>query len=310
MTTALITGAGGHLGRRLVRRLAADGIEVRALVRSPTGGWPDGVDEIVGDLAQETRLTRSAAKGVDVVVHLAGASEAAIRRAPSAATDESVAAAAAVAASGAPRLIYLSTVHVYGSALAPGALVSETAVPQPVSDYAQARRLCEDVMRESGQPTVILRLTNGLGAPIQRGQAGWDVVSNELCRSGVTQGSLVLRSSGTQWRDFVPLVDVESLLSAMARGEGPDHGLYNVGSGESITVRQLATEIQDSIERVVGRRPTLSVPAADTGDTLRSAYRIDVGQLAALGLFVPTPRPEALDGVVRDCLSRRPELSD
>jgi nucleoside-diphosphate-sugar epimerase len=309
MTTALITGAAGHLGRRLVRRFAADGIEVRTLVRSPTGDWPDGVHEIVGDLAREKDLARIAAESVDAVVHLAGASEEAIRRQPEKAKEESVAAAASVAASGASRLIYLSTIHVYGSALAPGAVVSESTAPQPLSDYAAARRLCEDVMRESGRPTVVFRLTNGLGAPLQCEQAGWHVVSNELCRSGVTQGCLVLHSPGTQWRDFVPLIDIEAVLSAMVRGEGPHHGLYNFGSGESITVRQLAFEIQDSIERVVGTRPSLSIPPAHTEDNLGESYRIDVGQLAALGLFMPTSRLEAIDGVVRDCLSRRSELS-
>jgi nucleoside-diphosphate-sugar epimerase len=309
VTSALITGAAGHIGRRLVRRFTTDGIVVRALVRTPTGGWPDGVHELVGDLARGKDLARVAAEGVDVVVHLAGASEAAIRRQPETSKAESVAAAAAVAKSGAARLLYLSTVHVYGSALAPGAVVSELTAPQPLSDYAQARKLCEDVLRESGQPTVVFRLTNGLGAPLQREQSGWDVVSNELCRSGVTQGCLTLRSPGTQWRDFVPLIDIEAVLSAMVRGQGPNDGLYNFGSGETITVRELAFEIQDSIERVVGTRPTLSIPPAQAEDDLGAPYRMDVSQLAALELFTPTPRSEAIDGVVGECLRRRSELS-
>jgi UDP-glucose 4-epimerase len=310
MTSALITGAAGHLGRRLVRRFAADGIEVRALVRAPVGGWPDGVHEIVGDLAREKDLARLAAEGVDAVVHLAGASEEAIRRHPDISREESVAAAASVAAAGTARLIYLSTVHVYGAALAPGAVVSESTAPEPLSEYARTRRQCEDVLRESGRPTVVFRLTNGLGAPLGPEQAGWQAVSNELCRSGVTRGCLVLRSPGLQWRDFVPLIDIETLLSAMVRGEGPRHGLYNFGSGESITVRQLAFEIQDAIERVAGTRPTVSMPTAQAEDNPGGAYRIDVAQLSELGLFRPTPRPDAIEGVVRDCLSRRSELSD
>jgi hypothetical protein len=61
---------------------------------------------------------------------------------------------------------------------------------------------------------------------------------------------------------------------------------------------------------VVGRRPTLSVPVATDEGNLDGAYRVDVSALTALGLFRPTPRAEAIDGVVRDCLSRRAELSD
>jgi len=76
---ALVTGAGGFLGRSLVRALVARGDEVRALVRSepdePIGG--PGVEVVRGDALDEAKV-RAAVRGCDLVFHLAG-----VRRASS-----------------------------------------------------------------------------------------------------------------------------------------------------------------------------------------------------------------------------------
>lgn len=70
---ALVTGAGGFLGRALVRALVARGDAVRALVRS--GPPPDlaaaGVEVVRGD-ATDPAAARAAVRGCDAVFHLAG----------------------------------------------------------------------------------------------------------------------------------------------------------------------------------------------------------------------------------------------
>jgi nucleoside-diphosphate-sugar epimerase len=69
---ALVTGAGGFLGRALVRRLAAGGARVRALVRSPAEGLEGAGAEVVrGDAADPAALA-AAVEGCEVVFHLAG----------------------------------------------------------------------------------------------------------------------------------------------------------------------------------------------------------------------------------------------
>ncbi len=307
MTTVLITGAGGHVGRRVTRRLAADGIIVRAVVRSSKDQWPAGVEQIVGDVARDEQLVRKAADGVDLVIHLAGASEEALRADPGEAIAASVTAAERVAACAAPGIVYLSTVHVYGSALVPGAVICEATPTDPLTGYAQARLACEEVLRNGDTPSAIFRLTNGLGAPLDPDQSGWQVVSNELCRQGATEGRLVLRSSGVQWRDFVPLVDVEACLSTLARQSTPLEGTYNFASGTSITVRELATEIRECFAETEGTVPALELPPITEAQP--DPFRVDISRLRALNLFEPTPRRRAIEGVVRDCISRRTELA-
>ncbi|GGZ62037.1 nucleotide-diphosphate-sugar epimerase [Streptomyces inusitatus] len=66
--TILVSGATGNIGRHVVRRLAADGREVRALTRAPaTAAPPPGVTVAEGDLARPETL-RAALAGVSAML--------------------------------------------------------------------------------------------------------------------------------------------------------------------------------------------------------------------------------------------------
>ena len=73
---ALVTGANGFLGQRVVAALLAQGHVVRALVRPATAveeiGWPGSVEIVRGDL-RSAREFAPAFDDVDVLVHLAAA---------------------------------------------------------------------------------------------------------------------------------------------------------------------------------------------------------------------------------------------
>jgi nucleoside-diphosphate-sugar epimerase len=74
--TVLITGATGQVGNAIARRLADDGIEVRALVRSPERArvLPAGVQPVFGDVTDAPSV-RAALEGCATVYHAAGIPE-------------------------------------------------------------------------------------------------------------------------------------------------------------------------------------------------------------------------------------------
>src|SRR5579864_1005928 len=70
--TVLVTGASGHIGLALVRRLLEQGRRVRALVRDESAQLEElGVDIVQADICDEEAL-HPAFRDIEVVYHLAG----------------------------------------------------------------------------------------------------------------------------------------------------------------------------------------------------------------------------------------------
>ena len=315
MTRVLITGAGGYIGGRLVEAMTARGVDLRALVREPAPGLP--LDPIICDLSvpeAEVPL-RAACEGMDAIVHLAGEDEVLAAREPARALAATVVAteriAEASAQAGVGRLVYLSTVHVYGARIAPGSVLEEDMRVEPRSAYAISRLASEHVATAAAhQPCelVIFRLTNSVGAPHHPAVDRWTLVVNDLCRQGATEGILRLRSSGTQWRDFVALSWVLSAISAAA-GLGETAlppGRYNLASGQPVMVRTVAAMIQDAFEQQTGSRPPLEAPEPEPDPP--GPYYVSTARASAHGLGSPPPLTEAVAETVRFCLEHSEQL--
>jgi UDP-glucose 4-epimerase len=262
------------------------------------------------DLANEPERLRDAVDGADAVVHLAGVNEAVAAAEPDRALAETVVTArrvgAACTAAGVGRIVYVSTVHVYGAALDPGATVTENTVPEPRSVYAVARLAVEHLIAGAGIDAVALRLTNGVGAPVAPQVDRWSLVANDLCRQAVTEGELHLRTDGLQWRDFVALDDVCRVLAAAVDPARVAPGTYNFGSGAPCTVRALAELVADVVDTETGTKPPLRAPEP-LGEPV-APYVVSSRRLDAFGLQSALPLRSAIEQTVRFCVAHRDAL--
>ena len=314
LNTVLITGAGGYIGGRLTEAFLERGWNARALVRE-AAPWLS-VEQHVCDLADDAAGPRlsEAVRGADAVVHLAGENEVIASKSPATALAATVVAterlAEACVGAGVGRLLYLSTVHVYGDRIRPTVTLTEDARPEPRSAYGISRLASEHVaasLADGAYELVVLRLTNTVGAPYDPRVDRWTIVANDLCRQGALGNTLELRSSGVQWRDFVALGEVcRALTMAGEPGGQLPPGTYNLASGHPLTVRDLAAMIQASFERETGTRPELRAPEP-VGER-PAPYHVSVRRAAERGLKMSEPLQDSVDETVRFCLEHRDRL--
>ncbi len=269
------------------------------------------------DLLDADGTLQEAFADADVVIHLAGTNEQRAALDPERALTETIRIARRVAVAaatvGASRLVVVSTVHVYDRSMRPGAVLTEALAPNPGNLYAVARLAGEHVsaVTTAGSDTdlVIFRVTNAVGAPADASVDRWSLVANDLCRQAVTHGRLELRTHGAEWRDFVPLAEVCRIVGASIRlGGSPSvpPGIYNLGHGRCMTVRDLAALVQSSYAAITGRWPPLTSP--DPPARPPGPYTVSVQRLAALGLGTTVPIRAAVDETIEFCRAHQGAL--
>ena len=141
----VVTGAGGFVGRELVRQLLGTGHHVVA-VDTMAGGIPAGARAVAGDLGDRAVRDSALADGCDALVHLAtvpgGAAEAdpaASRRINIDAMYDLLLEAGSVA--NCPRVVYASSIAVFGDPL-PGH-VNDTTALSPKMIYGGHKAMME-----------------------------------------------------------------------------------------------------------------------------------------------------------------------
>lgn len=226
----LVTGAGGFIGKVLVRRLLAGGVAGRpvsgliACDLALDGLADDGrVQTVAGSIAETGVLERALAEPVDVVFHLASVPGGAAERDPLSARrvnlDATLRLIELLAAQGdAPRLVFASTVAVYGHPLPPQ--VNEATPARPAMSYGAhklaAEILIADAVRRGSVRACSLRLPGVVARP----DAGAGLVSAFMSRLfwNLRAGEpivLPVRAQGTAWWISVRAC-VDNLLHAVA----------------------------------------------------------------------------------------------
>lgn len=217
-----VTGASGFLGRRIVAELASCGMEVVAVARR---------DVPVGD-GIESRLVENYddVPEADVLVHLAEESRLHVaEQSPDHHRTLNVERVRGFVRSRRfPRILYGSSGAVYGDNSPYPHRADE--VPAGTSAYACSKLACErEVLAEGG---VVLRFANIVGP----GMSDTAVLARVLAQIPGS-GDLAVRDDSAV-RDFLWNGDMATCVTGFVAGHAS--GVFNVGSGEGTSVRQLA----------------------------------------------------------------------
>jgi uncharacterized protein YbjT (DUF2867 family) len=219
----LITGANGHLGRRLITRLAASGRPVRAVVRSERAAEVVRALPAKGDVEvavldyRDAEAMRAAAAGCDAAVHLVGILlEGRGNRYEDAHEATCRALASATAGASVRRNVYLSIV---GSR------------PEASNACLASKGRAEAILRAAATPSLTLRVPMVLGPG--------DFASRAL--AGQAQAKLLpLLRGGASLEQPIDAEDVVSAIVAGIDRPGLDDVALDLAGAECLSRRELA----------------------------------------------------------------------
>jgi len=247
----LITGGAGFLGASLANRLVEEGHTVLAL-DDLTAGDPRRLSRQVlltrGDVRDVPKLW-TLLQGVDCVYHLA-----ARVRVPESVhypaeynevnVGGTVALMQAMRDTGVRRVVLASSGAIYGEQEQQP--VDEAQTPRPNSPYGVSKIAAEYYTSTLGMlydiETVSLRIFNAYG-PGQDLPPSYPPVIPQALRQAQTGGSIVIFGDGSQTRDFVFVDDVVEALVSAATASSANRTVINIGSGQEVSIRELAAHV-------------------------------------------------------------------
>lgn len=242
MTSVVVTGAGGFIGRQVVAELRERGAQVHALVRQDAGDAADGVQhhsvDLLGASAPVRRLFADI--GATHLVHLAWyAVPGTFWTSPENERwiDATAGLARAFRESGGVRMVSAGSCAEY----APGPLpcVEDRTPLAPATPYGVAkdatRRLLESCAEQSGLSVAWARIFFLYG-PGEHSQRLVPAVINALLRGRAPECS-----AGAQVRDYLHVRDVAAAFvdALFSDAAGP----LNVCSGQPVSVREVVEAI-------------------------------------------------------------------
>lgn len=261
-TQVLVTGAGGFIGSHLVESLLMQGARVRAfvrytsrqdlgLLRQLSPGDLAGVEVIAGDLRDEDAV-RQAVRGCEVVFHLGALISIpySYQHPVEVASTNFMGTLNVLTACrefDVQRLVHTSTSEVYGTARR--VPIDEGHALQGQSPYSASKigadKLAESFYCAYNLPVVTVRPFNTYG-PRQSARA----VIPTIITQALVQDAMQLGNQTTT-RDFTYVTDTVDGFLRAAEAQDVQGGVFNLGTGQEISIGELASRIIQIVDRPV-----------------------------------------------------------
>jgi len=256
----LVTGGAGFIGSHIAGYFASAGHNVTILDNLSTGysrniPTSDNITFIKGDICTQTTIAK-AANGADYVFHHAALVSVPLscQKPADAFNINTLGTLNVLQASldaGVTKVIIASSAAVYGNN--PILPKREDMLPEPASPYAISKLDCEYLAHmfyiNHGLRTTCLRYFNVYG-PRQDPNSTYAAAIPIFLSRAWAGKELLIYGDGGQTRDFVHVLDVvRANVAAMEHGDG---GVFNVATGASVTIRELAEMIVNTTGTGVG----------------------------------------------------------
>lgn len=254
----LVTGGAGYIGSVIVEELANAGhgpVVYDTFAKGHAGALDPTVPVVRGDVLDTARLRETMEHHqIEAVIHMAGLIEVGLSVTRPEAFFEtnmggSIGVVSAMVAAGVKRLVFSSTAALYGD---PERLpIAEDEPTRPTNPYGESKLMVERMLAwvapAHGLACTALRYFNAAGATERNGEDHEpETHLIPLVLRAAAQGQPVTvygtdypTPDGTGVRDYIHVVDLAQAHLAALQREEAGLRIYNVGTGEGHSVRQV-----------------------------------------------------------------------
>jgi UDP-glucose 4-epimerase len=259
----VVAGATGLIGSAVAAELTARGHTVISLGRRSGAS-------IQVDFADIAGLRGLKLPPCDALIHCAGVTDEEVKSDAAAALHRAALGTEALIGgaidAGAGKIVYVSSAHVYGALSGP---IDETTPPNPLSNYALAHFMAEQVLRRNalsrGAMVRLLRPCAVFGPlPSLQHFRRWSLIPFAFPRAIAESGVIRIMGTGRDRRNFVGTDRIAVMAAGFAERPVPGVTIVNPVGARDLTVAEFAGLCVETGRRVLGKAGRVEI--AGVGD--------------------------------------------
>lgn len=260
MDNILINGGSGLLGGRLAEYFCSLGFKVSISSRKKQYIYPGNSKVNVKYVDWTSKKSiENLIKNFDIIFHLSSPNSNQLKKDSSlikSSSNTTKKLMNSIKGSNVKKIVYFSSAHVYSSKLL--GTIEEDSTLNNNHPYAlnhiDNEKIIQFYSKKINIQSVILRVSNAFGHPIDYKSNCWSLFANDICRQAVLTKKIVINSDGQQLRDFITINNLCRAAYHIINIKKSKNIIYNIGGNSGI---KLVTFLNIFVKRFEKKYKTL-----------------------------------------------------
>lgn len=159
------------------------------------------------------------------------------------------------------KCMVFSTLQVYGTELS--GKIDEGSPLLFLNDYGlnhvYAELMAEMYSRQEKIQCISVRPSNVYGRILTGSFNRWSLVPGCFCKEAMEFGTITLKSSGKQMRNFINLENLSNAIESILQHFPPSYEIYNLASSQTLTMVEMAEKVKAVFEKKFKKTVKISI---------------------------------------------------